>query len=128
MIDHTGINVSAIERSRAFYAAALLPLGYRLLKDFGVAAGFGVTEGFGNSLDPGGDFWISQGELHHPRVHIAFSAENRNAVDEFYRAAMSAGGIDHGPPGLRPKYHLNYYAAFILDPDGYNIEAVCHAG
>lgn len=126
MIDHTGITVSDFARSQVFYTAALMPLGYRLLKDLGVAAGFGVAEGFGRSLDPGGDFWISRGELHHPRVHIAFAAESRDVVDAFYNASLSAGGTDNGPPGLRPHYHADYYAAFVLDPDGYNIEAVYH--
>jgi catechol 2,3-dioxygenase-like lactoylglutathione lyase family enzyme len=127
MLDHTGINVSDIARSRAFYQAALAPLGYRLVKEAGDAAGFGVGKGYGKSLDPGGDFWISSGEPQLPRVHIAFSAERRSVVDAFHAAAIAAGGIDNGAPGLRPIYHPAYYAAFILDPDGYNIEAVCHA-
>src|SRR5438105_14559188 len=91
-----------------------------------MAAGFGVLEGHGKSLDPGGDFWISQGEPHSPRQHIAFSAEVHDLVDAFHAAAIAAGGTDNGLPALRPKYHPAYYAAFILDPDGYNIEVVCH--
>ena len=126
MLDHTGINVSDIARSRGFYAAALAPLGYAVCKDFGVATGFGVAAGFGRSLDPGGDFWISAGPVLTPRPHVAFSAGSRQAVDAFYDAAIAAGGISNGGPGLRPVYHADYYAAFILDPDGYNIEAVCH--
>ena len=127
MLDHTGINVSDISRSKSFYEAALAPLGYSLHKDFGVAAGFGVRDGFGKSLDPGGDFWVSHGEPQTPRVHIAFSAESRSVVDAFHAAAIAAGGTDNGAPGLRQKYHPTYYAAFIFDPDGYNIEVVCHA-
>lgn len=128
MLDHSGFNVSDMPRSKAFYEAALAPLGYVVRKDFGEAAGFGVPQGFGKSLDPGGDFWISRGDLLSPRVHVAFSAETRAIVDAFHAAAIAAGGTDNGSPGLRPVYHPTYYAAFILDPDGYNIEAVCHAG
>ena len=91
MIDHTGITVNDFARSQVFYTAALEPLGYRLLKDLGVAVGFGVREGFGRSLDPGGDFWISRGELHHPRVDIAFAAESCDAVDAFYNASPPEG-------------------------------------
>ena len=88
---------------------------------------FGVAAGFGRSLDPGGDFWISAGPVLTPRPHVAFSAASRQAVDAFYEAAIAAGGISNGGPGLRPVYHADYYAAFVLDPDGYNIEAVCHS-
>lgn len=127
MLDHTGINVGDIERSKAFYRAALAPLGFRITKDFGAACGFGVADGYGKSPDPGGDFWIAQGEPQVPRVHVAFSAASRAAVDAFHKAALAAGGKDNGAPGLRPRYHPNYYGAFVFDPDGYNIEAVCHA-
>jgi catechol 2,3-dioxygenase-like lactoylglutathione lyase family enzyme len=129
MLDHTGITVSDFARSKAFYAAALAPLGYRVRKEKdGVAAGFGVADGHGASLgiDPAGDFWIAQGQPSTPRVHIAFNAASRAIVDAFHKAALAAGGSDNGAPGLRPIYHANYYGAFILDPDGYNIEAVCH--
>lgn len=126
MIDHTGINVSDIQKSRAFYASSLAPLGFAICKDFGVAVGFGVTEGYGKSTDPGGEFWIAGGAVQTPRLHVAFSAESRAHVDAFYEAAIAAGGRDNGGPGLRPRYHDHYYAAFVLDPDGYNIEAVCH--
>lgn len=126
MIDHTGINVSDIERSRAFYAAALAPLGYVIARDYGDAVGFGVPQGHGRSLDPGGDFWISKGDPQTPRIHFAFSAETRAIVDAAYAASIAAGGTDNGPPGIREKYHGDYYAAFVLDPDGYNFEFVCH--
>lgn len=128
MIDHTGIHVSNLEASRRFYLQALAPLGYVLRLEIPGAAGFGVEAGHGRSLDPGGDFWIAQADPYTPRPHVAFSAPSRAAVDGFHAAALAAGGRDNGAPGLRPRYHADYYAAFVLDPDGYNIEAVCHAG
>ena len=119
MIDHTSVGVSDFERSKQFYVAALAPLGYQLLKEFpGSAAGFGV--------DGKPDFWIGQGEVNTPPVHVAFRANSRDKVVAFYEAALKAGGRDNGAPGLRPHYHPNYYGAFVLDPDGHNIEAVCH--
>lgn len=127
MLDHFGINVSDFDRSKRFYTAALAPLGYRLIKDFGDAAGFGVPEGHGRSPDPAGDFWIIRRDPNPPLVHFAFNAASREAVDAFHAAAVAAGGTDNGPPGPRPQYHPHYYAAFVLDPDGYNLEAVCHA-
>jgi catechol 2,3-dioxygenase-like lactoylglutathione lyase family enzyme len=127
VLDHLGITVSDLGRSRRFYEAALRPLGYRFTHGHADAAGFGVAEGHGKSLDPGGDFWITQGTAAPPLPHFAFSAASREAVDAFFAAALKAGGVDNGAPGLRPKYHANYYAAFVLDPDGYNLEAVCHA-
>ena len=124
MIDHTGFNVTNLELSRAFYLKALAPLGYGIALEFEGAAGFGAREGAGD--DPGGDFWISAGEPQTPRTHVAFRAANEEQVAEFYRAALEAGGKDNGPPGPRPHYHEGYYAAFVLDPDGYNVEAVFH--
>ncbi len=118
MIDHSGVSVSDVVRSKAFYGAALAPLGYATLMEFEQFAGFGVA--------PKPDFWIGQGTPNVPPVHIAFRADTRAAVDAFHRAAIAAGGRDNGPPGLRPHYHANYYGAFVLDPDGHNIEAVCH--
>jgi catechol 2,3-dioxygenase-like lactoylglutathione lyase family enzyme len=125
MIDHTGLTVSDFERSREFYARALAPLGYAILKELTreQTGGAGVA-GFGVSLGP--DFWVMGGQPTTPRLHVAFRAEDRGLVDAFYEAAMAAGGRDNGPPGLRPQYHANYYGAFVLDPDGHNIEAVCH--
>jgi catechol 2,3-dioxygenase-like lactoylglutathione lyase family enzyme len=129
MLDHTGINVSDLARSRAFYLAALAPLRYRIAKEHaGQACGFGVPDGFGKSPDPAGDFWIIKGMPQEPRIHLAFTAPSRAEVDAFYKAALAAGGRDNGAPGLRPQYHEGYYAAFVLDPDGYNVEAVCHTG
>jgi catechol 2,3-dioxygenase-like lactoylglutathione lyase family enzyme len=87
--------------------------------------GFGVPDGFGKSPDPHGDFWIGAGAPMTPRPHFAFTAANPALVDAFFAAAMRSGGLDNGAPGLR-SYHPGYYAAFVLDPDGYNIEAVCH--
>jgi catechol 2,3-dioxygenase-like lactoylglutathione lyase family enzyme len=118
MIDHTGVAVTDIAKSRAFYAAALAPLGYAALMEFGDAVGFGVP--------PKPDFWLGRTPVKVPPTHVAFRAESRRQVDAFYQAAMAAGGRDNGPPGLRPHYHANYYGAFVLDPDGHNIEAVCH--
>lgn len=119
MIDHTGINVTKIGRAKAFYRAALAPLGYAILMEEEQFAGLGVA--------PKLDFWIGEGVPNEPRVHVAFRADTRAAVDAFYGAAIDAGGRDNGPPGVRPHYHPNYYGAFVLDPDGHNIEAVCHA-
>ncbi|HUN48720.1 MAG TPA: VOC family protein [Stellaceae bacterium] len=127
MLDHIGINVSDLARSKAFYEAALAPLGYRVRKEIPDAIGFGVPEGHGKSTDPAGEFWIAKGPPLEPRPHFAFNAASRAVVDAFHKAALAAGGRDNGAPGLRPRYHANYYGAFILDPDGYNIEAVCHA-
>jgi catechol 2,3-dioxygenase-like lactoylglutathione lyase family enzyme len=118
MIDHIGISVRDLDKSTAFYTAALAPLGYSLIMKYdGHAAGFGI----------GGkpDFWIGAGD---PKgtVHVALAASGRAQVREFYAAAMAAGGTDNGPPGVRPHYHEHYYGAFVRDPDGHNIEAVCH--
>jgi catechol 2,3-dioxygenase-like lactoylglutathione lyase family enzyme len=124
MIDHTGINVSNFKRSKEFYTQSLGSLGYQLLHEFD-ASGVGSVSGAGFGID-GPDFWILQGEVNTPRIHIAFRAETREEVQAFYEAALQAGGKDNGAPGLRTHYHPNYYAAFVLDPDGHNIEAVCH--
>jgi catechol 2,3-dioxygenase-like lactoylglutathione lyase family enzyme len=120
MIDHTGITVSDLPASKRFYAAALAPLGYAVLME--VPGGVGI--GFGEPPKP--DFWIIGGTPNEPRIHVAFRAKDRATVDAFYRAALAAGGRDNGAPGLRPHYHPNYYGAFVFDPDGHNIEAVCH--
>ncbi len=128
MIDHMGITVSDIEKSKAFYSKTLGALGYVLCKNSPNAISFGVCEGHGKSADPGGDFWLSEGIPMTPRVHFAFNAASRPDVDAFFAAGLAADGIDNGAPKLRAHYHPDYYAAFLLDPDGYNIEAVCHAG
>ena len=119
MIDHTGVTVSDVDRSKVFYGAALAPLGYTMLMAFGDAAGFGVP--------PKPDFWIGAGRPGDPKSHVAFRADTRAQVDAFHRAALAAGGRDNGAPGVRAHYHPNYYGAFVLDPDGHNIEAVCHS-
>lgn len=126
MIDHTGVQVSELSRSKAFYEAALAPLGYRLLMEL-TAEQTGGFAGAGFGEPPKPDFWIGQGNPNQPPLHVAFRAANRGLVDQFYAAAMAAGGRDNGPPGLRPHYHADYYGAFVLDPDGHNIEAVCHS-
>jgi catechol 2,3-dioxygenase-like lactoylglutathione lyase family enzyme len=125
MIDHTGLLVKDAARSRRFYDGALAPLGYAVLMEVPTEfTGGKVVLGYGVAPKP--DFWIAEGVPNDPRIHIAFHAESRALVDAFYRAALAAGGKDNGPPGLRPHYHPNYYGAFVLDPDGNNIEAVFH--
>ena len=120
MIDHIGINVSDYERSRDFYARALEPLGFTLLME--PAPGIG---GFGRDRKP--CFWISgRRRPVSENVHVAFTVDDRALVDAFHAAALEAGGTDNGAPGPRPQYHPGYYGAFVLDPDGNNIEAVCH--
>lgn len=127
MIDHTGISVRDLAVSRAFYEAALAPLGYGVRLSLPDAVGLGALQSASGD-DPGGDFWLTQSAPMVPRSHIAFRAQSRAEVDAFYRAALQAGGTDNGPPGLRPHYHARYYAAFVHDPDGYGIEAVFHGG
>jgi len=125
MIDHTGVSVSDFARSKAFYQQALAPLGYVLMLEFPASVTGGTdVAGFGEPPKP--DFWLSRGTPNQPPIHIAFRAASRALVDAFYQAAMAAGGRDNGAPGLRPHYHPDYYGAFVLDPDGHNIEAVCH--
>ena len=126
MIDHIGFPVSDYARARAFYTAALAPLGYTLIMEVPAElTGSGAAAaGFGKDGKP--DFWIGgEGALAKP-LHVAILAETRGQVDAFYAAAMAAGGQDNGAPGLRPIYHPNYYGAFVRDADGHNIEAVCH--
>jgi catechol 2,3-dioxygenase-like lactoylglutathione lyase family enzyme len=118
MIDHIIISVSDLDASRAFYEQALEPLGYSVVMAFPEGCGFGVLE------KP--DFFIQQGDKVTPRIHIAFTSRDRASVDQVHAAALAAGGTDNGAPGLREDYHPNYYGAFFLDPDGHNIEAVCH--
>ena len=117
MLDHVGLNVSDIERSKAFYAKALAPLGYSIFKDLGKHVGFGTEQP---------DFWVSERGQPATEVHVCFRSPDRATVDAFYEAALAAGGSDNGPPGLRPIYHEQYYGAFVLDPDGNNVEAACH--
>lgn len=124
VLDHIGITVSELERSLAFYNAALAPLGVReLMRVPGELTGYGDVVGFGAAKP---ELWLSGAEKTTPHVHIAFAAENRAVVDAFHASALAAGGTDNGGPGIRPHYHSSYYAAFVLDPDGHNIEVVCH--
>ena len=118
MIDHVTANVTDIERGKQFYERSLAPLGYTLRMEFPGAAGFGAADSMP-------DFWIGSSQ-ERGATHVAFSAPDRAAVDAFHEAALAAGGTDNGPPGLRPHYHETYYAAFVHDPDGNNIEAVSH--
>jgi catechol 2,3-dioxygenase-like lactoylglutathione lyase family enzyme len=125
MLDHIGFPVSDYARAKAFYEKALAPLGYGLVMEVSQTANDHPAAGFGANGKP--DFWIGgEGSLNKP-IHIAITAKDRAAVNAFYRAALAAGGKDNGAPGLRPQYHPNYYGAFVLDPDGHNIEAVCHS-
>jgi catechol 2,3-dioxygenase-like lactoylglutathione lyase family enzyme len=120
-LDHVGLAVSDYARSKEFYERALAPLGMLLLLEFsGAAAGFGKDDGTRPSF-----FIEAHGEPVRGRLHIAFAAETRAQVDAFHAAAIEAGGTDNGAPGLR-WYHADYYGGYVLDPDGHNVEAVCH--
>lgn len=125
MIDHLGIAVADYGRSRAFYEAVLATLGYGVAMEV-TREQTGSYDGCG--FGPAGHphFWIGTGGSATGGVHIAFSAASRAQVDAFHAAALAAGARDNGAPGLRPHYHANYYGAFVFDPDGHNIEAVCH--
>ena len=125
MIDHIGFPVSDYARSKAFYEKALAPLGYAVIMEVAETESGSPAVGFGKGGKP--DFWIGGTDQPISRSHVAFAAKDRPAVDAFYQAAIAAGAKDNGPPGLRPHYHPNYYGAFVLDADGHNIEAVCHA-
>ena len=119
MYDHISLKVKDFKKSKRFYEKALAPLGFEVQSEDGSSAGFGSGETTG--------LWISQGTPASSAVHVAFASPSRKAVDGFYAAAMEAGGRDNGRPGLRESYSPTYYAAFVHDPDGNNIEAVCHA-
>jgi catechol 2,3-dioxygenase-like lactoylglutathione lyase family enzyme len=119
MIDHVAIDVSDLERSKAFYVEALGPVGYELVMEFEHGA-----LGFAAAGKP--DFWLYRGTAA-GGTHVAFAVSDRATVDAFHGAALAAGGKDNGQPGLRTHYHENYYGAFVHDPDGNNIEAVCHS-
>ncbi len=125
MIDHIGFSVSDLDKARKFYELALAPLGIAVLMDVTpeMTGGEDSYVGFGSDLP---FFWIGSGAKHASGIHVAFTAPNRATVDAFYQAAIAAGGQDNGGPGLRPHYHEHYYGAFVLDPDGHNVEAVCH--
>jgi catechol 2,3-dioxygenase-like lactoylglutathione lyase family enzyme len=119
MLDHMGFSVSDYERSKAFYEKALAPLGLKLLME--PVPGIG---GFGDGQKP--FFWIGTRGPAQSEIHVAFAADSRETVDAFYAAALEAGGTDNGGPGVREIYHPTYYGAYVLDPDGNNVEAVCH--
>ncbi|WP_299594672.1 VOC family protein [uncultured Microbulbifer sp.] len=118
MLDHIGLIVHDYQRSKGFYQLALSPLGYELVSEMAGWAGFG----WGGKPQ----LLIKGGSSTTPAVHIAFSAEDRETVQAFYDRALEAGGKDNGAPGLRPEYHEHYFGAYVLDPDGNNIEVVCH--
>lgn len=127
ILDHTGVNVTDYAVSKAFYEKAFEPLGIKLAMEYGTACGFG--------RGPKPDFWIACGKATYQSeeqlrsitpVHVAFVARSREEVDAFHAAAIAAGGRDFGAPGIREQYHPGYYGAFVLDPDGHNIEAVHH--
>lgn len=122
MIHHVDVAVANFERSREFYRRALEPLSLGLLMEFRRDDGT-MLAGFGRPPDP--EFWIRSGRPVAEWLHVAFHAETRQAVDAFHRAALAAGAKDNGAPGERPRYAENYYAAYVLDPDGHNVEAVC---
>ncbi len=124
MIDHVGLMVLDFARSRAFYAAALAPLGYAPLADVSREE-TGSYEGTGFGAEGRAKFWIGNGARAGGPVHVAFAAKSRADVDRFYDAAIAAGGRDNGKPGLREHYSPTYYGAFVFDPDGNNVEAVC---
>ena len=123
MIDHASLAVHDPAASRAFYEQALEPLGYTVLMVFGDVCGMGVAKPQG----AGPDLWLVPSQ-NPTTVHLARSADSTEQVDAFHEAALAAGGTDNGAPGERPHYHPGYYGAFVLDPDGHNIEAVCHQG
>jgi catechol 2,3-dioxygenase-like lactoylglutathione lyase family enzyme len=116
LFDHVTLPVRDLARSRGFYERALQPFGVRVVES---------SQGPGFALDDH-DLWITEQETAAGSVHIAFAAPDRETVDAFHAAAVKAGGVDNGRPGLRPHYHSGYYAAFVLDPDGNNVEAVFH--
>lgn len=125
VIDHLGFGVSDFHAALAFYEKALSPLGISVVmkldpEETGGYEGAGLGRGGKPSL------WLAPGGKTSPRLHVAFVADDRAAVDAFYDAAIAAGARDNGRPGVRAEYHPNYYGAFVLDPDGHNIEAVCH--
>ncbi len=119
MIDHIGFRVKDYDTAKAFYQKALAPLGYQLIAEFG------DFSGFGRNGKP--DFWIEKSASGTTYMHIAVNAASRAEVDAFYQAALDGGAKDNGAPGLREIYHPDYYGAFVIDPEGHNLEAVCHA-
>ncbi|MEM7073659.1 MAG: VOC family protein [Pseudomonadota bacterium] len=125
MIDHITFGISDFDRSVAFYDAAFAPLGVTRLYNVPLKHTNDVrVTGYGDNRPW---FWLAEEDTTKGKLHVALQASDRAAVDAFHAAALRAGGLDNGPPGPRPHYHADYYGAFVLDPDGNNIEAVCHA-
>jgi catechol 2,3-dioxygenase-like lactoylglutathione lyase family enzyme len=118
MLDHITLTVRDLPKTRAFYEKAFAPLGYKVLVEFGEFIGFGDRKPW---------LWLKPGVPGTTPMHIAFKAPSRDAVKAFYEAALAAGAKDNGPPGPRPHYHQHYFGAFVIDPNGHPIEAVCHA-
>ena len=120
MLDHVSFAVTDLGRSKKFYTASLAPFGYKVLSEFPGVIGMG----------PGGkpDLWIHEDKAKPAQLHVALASDTTAKVDAFHKAALKAGGKDNGPPGPRPDYGPAYYAAYVFDPDGHNIEAVCHKG
>jgi len=118
VFDHIGIGVSDLKASKAFFLRALSSIGVQAVMEFPDSVGLGQGQ------KP--SFWLHPTEGKPLSIHLAFTAADRKQVDVFYREALAAGGKDNGPPGLRPHYHANYYAAFVFGPDGHNVEVVCH--
>lgn len=118
MFDHVGLGVTNLAESKAFFLKALHPLGVEVAME----GPYGV--GMGQNRKP--SLWLFETKEQPAPLHLAFVAESRKQVEEFYKAAIAAGGKDNGAPGLRPHYHPNYYGAFVIGPDGHNVEAVCH--
>ena len=119
MLDHVSLSVADDQRSKKFFARALAPLGYAIIAEY--------EGGFGIGAEGGSAVWVAQGKPQQPIAHLAFRTANRRQVAQFHEAALAAGGRDNGAPGPRTNYSPTYYAAFVLDPDGNNIEAVCHS-
>lgn len=127
ILDHVGLTVSDMSKSKPFYTAALAPLGITPIRDYGMAVGFGK--------DGKPELWLHQGAASYQKpehlnpitpIHVCLSAQSRQEIDAFHAAALTAGGQDFGAPGLRTQYHPRYYGAFVLDPDGHNLEAALH--
>lgn len=126
MIDHVGIAVADTKRSKAFYDAALAPIGISMIMEVpgSLTESGGTACGYGKAGKP--FFWFGDKEKVGKGFHIAFAVDKRKLVDAFFKAALAAGGKDNGAPGLRTHYHSNYYGAFVHDPDGHKVEVVCH--
>ncbi len=124
MLDHLVVKVADFARAKAFYEEIMPVLGAHLMMEFGPEVTGNVrVAGFGRDKP---DFWLAEGGPTAPPIHLAFTAQGRAMVDRFHAAAIAAGASDNGAPGLRPEYHEHYYGAFVRDPEGHNIEAVCH--